>query len=90
MTADPDGSGAELVSAQVPSDYVARLDQMAARRGVDRDALVREAIDALLAQELWSGGFVVDPIKTDVSGLRRVRAGVRRRFGRSAPGPEND
>jgi hypothetical protein len=51
----------ETVAAQIsPADLV-RLDHMAERRGVDRSQLVVQAIDALLAQEAWSGGFIPPP-----------------------------
>ena len=50
-----------MVIARIPSKDLARLDHMAARRGVPRDVLVAQAIDALLAKETWSGGFIAPP-----------------------------
>ena len=51
----------ELVTARVRPRDLERLDRAAARRGVDREAVVAEAIDAFLAREMWSGGFVTPP-----------------------------
>ena len=64
----------ERLCIRVRSGDIARLDQMATRRGVERELLVRQAIDALLAQELWSGGFVANPPITDLSGLGAMKA----------------
>jgi len=59
-----DMSGDELseaVSTRISAHDLDRLNRMAARRGVEREKLVRMAIDALLAQEAWSGGFIPSP-----------------------------
>jgi hypothetical protein len=51
----------ETVTARITAHDLARLDRMATRRGVEREHLVSMAIDALLAQEAWSGGFIPPP-----------------------------
>jgi hypothetical protein len=51
----------ESIVARISADDLDRLNRMAARRGVDRETLVTMAIDALLAQEAWSGGFIPPP-----------------------------
>lgn len=38
-----------------------RLDHAATRRGIERSVVISEAIDAFLAREIWSGGFVSPP-----------------------------
>ncbi|HUS44254.1 MAG TPA: hypothetical protein VMY16_16445 [Ilumatobacteraceae bacterium] len=48
-----------------PAD-VARLDQSADRRGVTRETLIVEAVDAFLAREMWSGGFIPPPPPMEV------------------------
>jgi hypothetical protein len=47
---------------------VARLDQSADRRGATREELVVEAVDAFLAREMWSGGFIAPPPPMEVPG----------------------
>jgi len=49
------------VTANLSRADLARLDHMAARRGTSRASLVAQAIDAMLAQEAWSGGFIAPP-----------------------------
>ncbi len=48
----------ELTSSTVRADHLARLDQLAARKGVGRSDLLGRAIDALLACDDLSGGYV--------------------------------
>ncbi len=60
-----------------PAD-LERLDHMSARRGVPRAELVARAVDALLAQEAWSGGFIPPPVEMQIPRPRRGR-GRRRR-----------
>lgn len=50
-----------------PAD-VTRLDQSADRRGVTREDLIVEAVDAFLAREMWSGGFIPAPPPMEVPG----------------------
>ena len=49
------------ITVDIPAGDLARLDRMAARRRVTRDEPIGQAIDALLAQEAWSGGFIQPP-----------------------------
>lgn len=65
----------ETVSTRLRSADVARLDQAAARRGVGRDEMVAEAIDAFLAREIWSGGFIAPPPPMEIPGPSPWRAG---------------
>lgn len=59
---DTEGTGrTEEVTALIRLSDLARLDHMATRRGVDRSELIVQAIDAMLAQEAWSGGFIEPP-----------------------------
>lgn len=61
MAADAGSPDGVAVTAHIRQSDLARLDHMAARRGTTRDALVAQAIDAMLAQEAWSGGFIAPP-----------------------------
>ena len=74
----------EVISARISAHDVARLDRMATRRGVEREQLIRMAIDELLAQEAWSGGFIPPPpaagVPRPTDDLGRVRRPSR--FGR--------
>jgi hypothetical protein len=71
----------ETVTARITSHDRARLDQMAERRGVERHLLISQAIDALLAQETWSGGFIPPPPPATVPPpLERRRRPARRRW----------
>ena len=56
----------EVVTARLRPDDVARLDHAAERRGVDREEMVVQAIDAFLAREIWSGGFIAPPPPMEV------------------------
>jgi hypothetical protein len=73
-----------MITARITAHDLARLDRMAARRGVQRSQLVAQAVDALLAQEAWSGGFIPPPPAATVPPPldRRGRVRRRRRFGR--------
>lgn len=73
----------ETVAAQISPDDLVRLNHMAERRGVDRSQLVVQAIDALLAQEAWSGGFIPPPppIVVPPAEQRRFRGLGRSRKG---------
>jgi hypothetical protein len=74
----------EAVSARISQRDLDRLNRMSARRGVEREKLIRMAIDALLAQEAWSGGFIPPPPAARVPPPIDDRGRVRhaRRFGR--------
>ena len=76
----------EVVSARISTHDLDRLNRMAARRGVERETLVRMAIDALLAQEAWSGGFIPPPPAARVPPPIDENGRIRRprRFGRRA------
>jgi hypothetical protein len=51
---------------------------MAARRGVERGDLIVQAIDAMLAQEAWSGGFIAPPPPIEIPSSRSRRFRRRR------------
>jgi hypothetical protein len=51
----------ESIPVQLRSADVARLDHAAGRRGITREAMIAEAVDAFLAREMWSGGFIAPP-----------------------------
>jgi len=51
----------EIVNVSIRRVDLERLDHAAERRGIERDDMIREAIDAFLAREIWSGGFVAPP-----------------------------
>lgn len=79
-------SQAELIETWLGPADLERFDRLAAKRGVDRGELAREAIDALLAQEAWAGGFMAPPppmrvpenrIPTDSATTRRIRRLLR-------------
>jgi hypothetical protein len=78
MSSDQD---LEAVTARITAHDLARLDRMAERRGVERSQLISQAIDALLAQEAWSGGFIPPPPAVTVPPpLERRRRHARRRW----------
>jgi predicted transcriptional regulator len=52
-----EGFPAEVITARVRADHLARFDELAARRGVSRSVLVGQAIDSLLAKEAMIGAF---------------------------------
>jgi hypothetical protein len=56
-----DSDRTEPVTTRIRPQDVARLDHMARRRGRRREDLIADAIDAMLAQEMWSGGFIEPP-----------------------------
>lgn len=58
----------ESVTAHISRADVERLDIAAARRGIDRNELIAQAIDAFLARETWSGGFIAPPPPMEVPG----------------------
>ena len=58
----------EIVSASIRRDDVARLEVAAERRGIERDEVIAQAIDAFLARETWSGGFIAPPPPMEVPG----------------------
>jgi len=66
------------VTTRLRSQDVARLDHAAARRGIRRDELVSEAIDAFLAREMWSGGFIAPPPPMEVPAPFPWRGGAFR------------
>lgn len=53
----------DIVTVSVPlrGTDVGRLDHAADRRGLTREEMIAEAVDAFLAREVWSGGFVTPP-----------------------------
>ena len=51
----------ETVTVRLNDSDVARLDHAAERRGITREAMIAEAVDAFLAREMWSGGFIAPP-----------------------------
>ena len=53
----------ETVTVPVPlrGTELERLDHAADRRGITREEMIAEAVDAFLAREMWSGGFVTPP-----------------------------
>lgn len=79
-TPGPDGAGdeTEIVTTRLRSSDVARLDQAAARRGIGREALLSEAIDAFLAREIWSGGFIAPPPPMEIPAPFPWRGGAFR------------
>ena len=48
-----------------PAD-VDRLDRSAQRRGVTRNEVIGEAIDAFLAREMWSGAYIPPPPRMEI------------------------
>lgn len=81
---EPDGPSREhsdefqLVTASLRPADVERLDIAAARRGIGREELVAEAIDAFLAREMWSGGFIAPPPPMEIPGPFPWRPGAFR------------
>ena len=69
LYAETDGSqDFEVVFARIRPRDLERLDRAAERRAVDREEVVAEAIDAFLAREMWSGGFIAPPPPMEVPG----------------------
>lgn len=58
----------ETVTVRLRHADVARLDHAADRRGITREAMIAEAVDAFLAREMWSGGFITPPPPMEVPG----------------------
>ena len=50
-----------VVTATIRAADAARLDLAAERRGVGREEVLAQALDAFLAREMWSGGFIAPP-----------------------------
>lgn len=69
---------AETISARLRSVDVDRLDHAADRRGITREEMIAEAIDAFLAREMWSGGFIAPPPPMEVPNKYPWRAGAFR------------
>ena len=69
----------EPVTTHLRPEDLERLDNMAARRGVDHHALIVQAVDALLAQEAWNGGFIPPPAPMIVPRRTRDRGRTKRR-----------
>ena len=67
---------------QVSPPESARLDRAAARRGVSREDVITETIDAFLAREIWSGGFIAPPPPIEIPGPYPWREGAFRLRGR--------
>ena len=68
----------ETVEVRLRDSDVARLDHAAERRGTTRDAVIAEAVDAFLAREMWSGGFIAPPPPMEVPGKFPWRPGAFR------------
>jgi hypothetical protein len=77
MSSDQD---LESVTARITAHDLARLDRMAERRGVERNQLISQAIDALLANEAWSGGFIPPPPAATIPPPLERRRHTRRRW----------
>jgi len=76
--ADDPAAAAEVVAVSIKKVDVERLDSSAARRGVEREEVIAEAIDAFLAREMWSGGFIAPPPPMEVPGPFPWRGGAFR------------
>ena len=85
-TTDPahhhEEAAAEVVTARIGPQDLARLDRAAARRGIGREDVVSQAIDAFLAREMWSGGFIAPPPPMEIPGPYPWREGAFRLRGR--------
>jgi hypothetical protein len=68
----------ETITVRLGDSEVARLDQAADRRGITREAMIAEAVDAFLAREMWSGGFIAPPPPMEVPGRFPWRPGAFR------------
>ena len=68
----------ETITVRLRDSEVARLDQAADRRGINREAMIAEAVDAFLAREMWSGGFIAPPPPMEVPGRFPWRPGAFR------------
>ena len=68
----------ETVTVRLNDSDVARLDRAAERRGITREAMLAEAVDAFLAREMWSGGFIAPPPPMEVPGKFPWRPGAFR------------
>ena len=62
------------VTTRVGATDVMRLDEVAARRGVDRSELIAKAIDEFLAHEGLSGRFIAPPPPMQLPRRERGRA----------------
>ncbi len=61
-----------------------RIDRSAERRGVTRETIVVDAIDAYLAREMWSGAYIPPPPAMEVPPKWPWRGGAFR-LGRRRP-----
>ena len=70
----------ETVSVSVPlrSADVPRLEHAADRRGITKEEMIAEAVDAFLAREMWSGGFIAPPPPMELPGKFPWRPGAFR------------
>lgn len=65
---DEEHPSLEEVTARISGADVERLEIAATRRGIEREELIAQAIDAFLARETWSGGFIAPPPPMEVPG----------------------
>lgn len=72
----------EVQTVQISPQEADRLDRAAARRGVSREDVITEAVDAFLAREIWSGGFIAPPPPIEIPGPHPWREGAFRLRGR--------
>jgi len=75
---DDEPAPTELVTVRLRARDLERLDHAAERRGIGREAMMAEAIDAFLAREMWSGGFIAPPPPMEIPGRWPWRAGAFR------------
>jgi hypothetical protein len=68
----------EHVAVELRASDIVRLDHAADRRGITRDAMIAEAVDAFLAREMWSGGFIAPPPPMELPGKFPWRPGAFR------------
>ncbi len=69
----------EVVVARIATADVDRLDQIAARRGIERSELIAAAIDEFLAHEGLSGRFITPPPPMQIPRRHRDRTRGRRK-----------
>ena len=67
-----------VVTSRITDAEIDRLDQIAARRGIERSELIAEAIDEFLAHEGLSGRFIAPPPPMLIPRRDRIRTGGRR------------
>ena len=66
VTATESDDGRTRVELTLRPADVERLDRSAHRRGVSRETVIEEAIDAFLAREMWSGAYIPPPPAMEV------------------------